>query len=54
LDGVEWQTLSRGTTIGYRKLDRVAARAVRRIRLDIEEAIDPPEPVGLALYGGGS
>ncbi|HKW48670.1 MAG TPA: alpha-L-fucosidase [Gemmatimonadaceae bacterium] len=46
-----WSTLARGTTIGYRKLDRFAPTPVRRVRLTIE-AIDTPQPVGLVLYPG--
>ena len=53
-DGGEWQTLSRGTTIGYRKLDRFEYRPLRRIRVDIEAAVDAVEPLRVALYPGGS
>jgi alpha-L-fucosidase len=48
-NGGAWTTLSRGTTIGYRKLDRFAPRRVRRVRLTIE-AVDAAQPVGIALY----
>jgi alpha-L-fucosidase len=34
--GGTWRTLSRGTTIGYRKLDRVTGAPVRRVRVTIE------------------
>ncbi len=50
--GGEWQMLSKGTTIGYRKLDRFAPVAVRRVRFTIEDALDTPEPVRVALYSG--
>jgi alpha-L-fucosidase len=50
LDGERWRPLSRGTTIGYRKLDRFEPAAVRRVRLTIEEALEPPRPVGIRLY----
>jgi alpha-L-fucosidase len=46
-----WRTLSRGSTIGYAKIDRFPSTAVRRVRLSIDEAVDAPEPVRLALYG---
>src|SRR5262249_6825975 len=48
-----WSVLARGTTIGYRKLDRFAPPAVRRVRLRIEDAAEAPGPVRLALYGPG-
>lgn len=50
-DGRDWRVLSRGTTIGYRKLDRFPAAEVRRMRLTVEEAVEPPEPVRVGLYG---
>jgi alpha-L-fucosidase len=52
-DGGAWQVLSRGTTIGFRKLDRFGPLAVRRVRLRIEDAVAAPRPVGLRLYAGG-
>jgi alpha-L-fucosidase len=52
-DGGPWQTLSQGTTIGYRKLDRFEPVAVRRVRLRIENAVAVPRPVQLRLFRGG-
>lgn len=52
-DGGAWQTLARGTTVGFRKLDRFEPVAVRRVRLTIEDAVDPPRPVRLGLFAGG-
>ena len=49
-DGGAWQTLSSGTTIGYRKLDRFGPVRVRGVKLYIEEALAPPRPVRLALH----
>jgi len=49
-NGGPWQLLARGTTIGFRKLDRFPPTDVRRVRLSIEDAVDTPRPVGLALY----
>ncbi len=46
-----WNVLSHGTTIGYARLDRTAAVPVRRVRLVIEDAVAPPLPVDLDLYG---
>jgi alpha-L-fucosidase len=47
--GGSWTTLARGTTIGYRKLDRFATTRVRRVRLTLE-AVDAAQPVSIALY----
>jgi len=48
-DGDGWATLARGETIGYRKLDRFDATAVRRVRLSIR-TLGEPIPVSLGLY----
>jgi alpha-L-fucosidase len=47
-----WQTLARGTTIGYCKLDRFMPVTVRRVRLTIEDAVASPPPVRIALFAG--
>ncbi len=52
-DGTRWRVLSRGTTIGYRKLDRLAPVPVRRLRLTVEDAVDVPHPVRIGVYAGG-
>jgi len=49
-DGGAWQVLARGTTIGYRKLDRFAPVRVRRVRLVIEDAVATPLPVRIGLH----
>jgi alpha-L-fucosidase len=46
----DWRVLARGTTIGFRRLDRFAAASVRRVRLRIEDAQGAPPPVRLSLY----
>jgi alpha-L-fucosidase len=46
-----WRSLSRGTTIGYARLDRFAPASVRRLRLAIEDAVTAPAPVTLKVYG---
>lgn len=51
-DGGAWQTLARGTTIGFRKLDRFDPVAVRRVRLVVEDAVDVPRQVRLGLFAG--
>jgi alpha-L-fucosidase len=45
-----WKSLSRGTTIGYRKLDRFAKTPVRRVRVTIEAAVEAPRPIALRVY----
>ena len=50
--GGPWRTLSSGSTIGYRKLDRFQPVPVRRVRLRIHDAVDAPRPVEIRLYGG--
>jgi alpha-L-fucosidase len=49
-DGGSWRTISRGTTIGYRKLDRFAPVTARHIRLRIDDAADKPRRVRLRLH----
>jgi alpha-L-fucosidase len=46
----EWRALSRGTTIGCRKLDRFPAATIRQARVVVEEAVDTSRPVQLRLY----
>lgn len=45
----DWRDVSRGTTIGYTKLDRVAPVRARRVRVLVEEAAAAPEPVRIKL-----
>ena len=51
-DGMNWRQLSRGTTIGYKKLDQFAPVTVQRVRLTVEESLAPPVNVALRLYSG--
>jgi len=51
-DGGAWRMLSRGTTIGCRRLDRFTPQPVRRIRLTVESDLDTPRPVRIGLYTG--
>ena len=48
--GEEWRVLSRGTTIGYTKLDRFPTATVRHVRVTIDESLITPEPIALRLY----
>jgi len=45
----DWGVLSRGTTIGYAKMDRFAPTVMRRLRLVIEDAVATPEPVTITV-----
>jgi alpha-L-fucosidase len=47
----QWKLLSRGETIGYRKLDRFEPVSVRRVRLVVEDSIAPPKISRIKLYG---
>ena len=46
-----WRVLSRGTTIGYTKLDRFTPSPVRRVKVAIDDAMAAPEPITVGLYG---
>jgi alpha-L-fucosidase len=48
--GGNWTTISRGTTIGYRKLDRVTPLAASRVRLVVESALDTPQIARVSLH----
>jgi alpha-L-fucosidase len=49
----DWQTIARGTTIGYRRLTRLASPVTtRRVRVVIEDAVAAPEPIEIRLYNG--
>ncbi|HSB52827.1 MAG TPA: alpha-L-fucosidase, partial [Gemmatimonadales bacterium] len=50
--GGAWLPLSRGTTIGYRRLDRFAPTAISRVRLTVEEALAAPRLARLTLHAG--
>jgi alpha-L-fucosidase len=45
-----WRTVSWGTTIGHRKLDRIAPVTARRLRLSILHAFEAPRIGRLAVY----
>lgn len=47
--GPDGTVISRGTTVGYTKIDQFAPVEVRRVRLEIE-TVDTPERVDLRLY----
>jgi alpha-L-fucosidase len=51
-NGGEWRALSRGATIGFRKLDRFPPQTVRRVRLRVLDAVEAPRPLRIALHAG--
>jgi alpha-L-fucosidase len=50
-DGNGWRLLARGTTIGYARLDRFDPVPLRRVRVAVEDAVAPPTPVRVGVYG---
>lgn len=46
----KWVTLSRGTTIGNRKLDRFPAVTISGVRLRVEDGVGDAGPVAIRLY----
>ena len=44
-----WRTLSSGTTIGYRKIDRFAPATVMKVRLRVDDAIAQPQSISVSL-----
>ena len=48
--GGQWATVSEGTTIGHRKLDRVAPTVASRVRLVITDAVGAPVIERVGLY----
>ncbi|TLY49328.1 MAG: alpha-L-fucosidase [Gammaproteobacteria bacterium] len=47
-----WHELTRGTTIGYRKLDRIGATPLHKLRVVIEDALDARRPLRIGIYRG--
>lgn len=43
-----WRVMSRGTTIGYAKIDRFAATGVSRLRLEIDDALARPNSLTMS------
>jgi alpha-L-fucosidase len=51
-DGDARTLLARGTTVGYRRLERFAPATMRRLRLSVEDAFGRPPDVRIGLHGG--
>jgi alpha-L-fucosidase len=49
-DGRGWQPLAQGTTIGHRKLERVTAAGVQRLRVLLDETVERPLPITIRVY----
>jgi alpha-L-fucosidase len=49
-DGSDWQELHRGTTIGYRRLIRIAPRSLAGLRVRVEDALEPPIPLHIRAF----
>jgi alpha-L-fucosidase len=45
-----WHVLSRGSTIGYAKIDRFAFTPVTHLRLEVDEAVQRPHGLTVAAY----
>ncbi|MBC7842935.1 MAG: alpha-L-fucosidase [Gemmatimonadaceae bacterium] len=51
-DGTTWRGITRGTTIGYRKLERVTLGVYSRVRVVVNDAIASPVSMILHCYRG--
>jgi len=51
-DGAAWRELARGTTVGHRKLDRFEPATVRRVRVEVQDAVATPRRLRIGLYRG--
>ncbi len=49
-----WQPITRGTTIGYRRLARFTPVPLRALRITIEDAIEVPLSLAVGLYRAGT
>ncbi len=53
LVGEEWHTVSRGTTIGYRRLHRIDPVQARAMRVEVSDVRPEPVPVAITGYRPG-
>ncbi|HGJ66982.1 TPA: alpha-L-fucosidase [bacterium] len=49
-DGKEWKEISKGTTIGHKKLDRFPEVTAQAVRLNILQSQYPPQILSFGLY----
>lgn len=52
-EGDSWRTISKGTTIGHKRLDRFAPVTAQRVRLVIDKALACPTIAAFGLFDGG-
>jgi alpha-L-fucosidase len=50
LSGAGWRVISRGTTIGYARMERVEPVTTERLKLVVEDAVVEPHRVGVVAY----
>jgi alpha-L-fucosidase len=51
--GDAWHVIAQGTTIGYRRLERVTADDMRQLRLVVDDAVTTPIAPEMHVYSGG-
>jgi alpha-L-fucosidase len=51
-NNADWSSASKGTTIGYKKLDRVSPTEARYVRLTVETLDATPKPAQLRVFAG--
>jgi alpha-L-fucosidase len=51
-DGATWRAVAHGTTIGYRRLERIAPLTAHRIRVTIDDTEERPLPITVAAFAG--
>jgi alpha-L-fucosidase len=51
--GSAWRQVAEGTTVGYRKLERISVGAVQKLRVTIEDAVEAPLPITVACFAPG-
>jgi alpha-L-fucosidase len=45
-----WQELAAGTTIGYARIERFAPTPVRRLQVQVLDAVAPPDRIAIRVY----
>jgi alpha-L-fucosidase len=51
-DGEAWRELTRGSTVGHQKLDRFEPATVRKVRIEVQDAVATPHRLRIGLYRG--
>jgi alpha-L-fucosidase len=49
--GGAWTTVAQGTTIGYKRLHRIPATPVQRVRVIVTQALGVPEGLQVQAWG---